>query len=618
MGKKTQPLKKKVATTTRIRKEKNMTALLDSLLGTLGKEQNNLLNLMLDPKKAPEVRAKMMLDVLHSNNQPVFQQALLSGLFHKISSDAPAAEVAQLKEQLQQTIADLENGPVRPGTFIGMVGNGLPGPKPKVHVITPDGNERFPLLHPGIKPDDLVPGMTVFLDPKGSIVLGVDPTLPTVGQEGNFLRCLDDGVVEASIRDERLMLYASQSVQDAAEAGELKKGDRLLLCPRRQFAFKAVPAETDRRHRFLDRSSVPDVIASRDIGKPHWVLGYMIMRARILLFRPDLLERFDLRPRFSVLMTGPTGCGKTLTIKAFLREFDRLVVERTGREDVGSRVIRVKVSELLSEWLGRSDKNIDELFDDVQSIACAPVQMANGEEILLPVVVILEEVEGMARRRGEQEAGVYDRIIGTWLQRLDDTTSDLGKLPLILITTSNRPDLIDSAMWRRLAGLRAIFRRRDREGLAAVLGKKLKPHYPYASRNGYSADQLRRKVIDQVVGFLFSPNGQDNGLVEITFRDGKKVVKHRRDFLTGSIVEQAVANAIDQTVFAAEEGSCPEVGLTAMGIIEALQRHIDGLADNLTAYNVNDYVDLPESVQVAALRRLRTPTGALANLIAED
>ena len=88
-------------------------------------------------------------------------------------------------------------------------------------VTTPDGNERFPLLHPNLKADDLLPGMTVFLDPKGSIVLGVDDTLPTVGQEGTFLRCLDDGVVEASIRDERLMLYGSQSVRDSVSAGEL-------------------------------------------------------------------------------------------------------------------------------------------------------------------------------------------------------------------------------------------------------------------------------------------------------------------------------------------------------------------------------------------------------------
>src|SRR5260370_36461358 len=125
----------------------------------------------------------------------------------------------------------------------------------------------------------------------------------------------------------------------------------------------------------------------------------MIQRTRILLFRPDLLQRFDLRQRCSVLMTGPTGCGKTLTIKAFLREFDRLVVDRTGRQDIGSRVIRVKVSELLSEWLGRSDKNIEELFDDIQSIASVPVETQSGEELRLPWVVLLEEVEGIWRGR---------------------------------------------------------------------------------------------------------------------------------------------------------------------------------------------------------------------------
>src|SRR5260370_4547642 len=187
--------KTKAIPKTRIRKDKNMANLLDQFQQILGNDQNNLITLMLDAKKPPEVRAKMLADVLHSNNQPIFHQALLTALFQKITSEAPAAEVAQLKEQLQQTLADLEQGPVRPATFIGKVGNGLPGPKPKVHVITPDGNERFPLLHPSINTDDLIPGMTVFLDPRGSIVLGVDDTLPTVGQEGTFLRCLDDGVV---------------------------------------------------------------------------------------------------------------------------------------------------------------------------------------------------------------------------------------------------------------------------------------------------------------------------------------------------------------------------------------------------------------------------------------
>src|SRR5205814_1783705 len=191
----------------------------------------------------------------------------------------------------------------------------------------------------------------------------------------------------------------------------------------------------------------------------------------------------DLRPRFAALLTGPSGCGKTLTLRAFLREFDRMLVERTGRSDLGSRVIRVKFAELLSEWLGRSDKNIEELFSDVQAIASKEIETTKGERLRLPVVVILEEVEGIARRRGEHEAGVYDRILATLLQRLDDPTDDLGKLPLLLISTSNRPDLIDSAMCRRL-GVQARFTRLDRDGLAAVLDKKLKPEYPYAPGAG--------------------------------------------------------------------------------------------------------------------------------------
>jgi SpoVK/Ycf46/Vps4 family AAA+-type ATPase len=231
-------------------------------------------------------------------------------------------------------------------------------------------------------------------------------------------------------------------------------------------------------------------------------------------------------------------------------------------------------------------------------------------------VLILEEAEGIARRRGEFDSGVYDRIVGTLLQRLDDPTDDLGRLPLILVTTTNRPELFDAAMWRRLSGVRAHFTRLDREGLAAVLGKKLKRHYPYSTNNGCTPDQLRQGLIDQVVGWLFSPNGDDRPLVEFTLRDGKKVTKHRRDFLTGSVIEQAVANAIDQVVFAAEENDAADVGLSAAGIVEAMRQHIDGLAENLTPQNASDYVDLPEHSHVAQVRVLRGSNGHLSEVSA--
>jgi hypothetical protein len=580
-----------------------------------GAELQKLSSVCLDPARPPEVRAKILLDVIHSNYQtPAVQQAVLTDLLRQTTARTPEADAQKLKEIYEQALAELENGPIRPATYLSVAEGDLPGPKPRVHIVTPDGQERCPVLHPRLKIKDFTLGMTVYLDPKGAVVLGLAPGSPRVGQEGTFLRQVaGTTLLEATFQSERLLLHGSKPVLDAVAAGTLTNGGRILVCPRRHLALGVVPPETDYAHRFLDRSRVPDVVAERDIGKPHWILDHLIKRLRVFLFRPDLLARFDLRPRSAVLLTGPSGCGKTLTIRAFLREFDRAIVERTGREDLGSRVIRVRVAELLSEYLGRSDKNIDELFDDIRAVAGTTIETADGEKILLPVVVILEEVEGLARRRGEPGAGTYDRILATLLQRLDDPTDELGKLPLLLISTSNRPDLIDSAMCRRL-GLQARFTRLDREGFVAVLDKKLKPDYAYAPVGDWSAEQIRDDTLKQATGFLFGPSASKAGMVEIVLEDGRELLKRRRDFLTGGVVDQAVTAAIDQAVFLAEETDAEE-GLTAAAVIEALRQQIDALADNLTPDNAADYLDLPENVRVSSLRRLRGPSGQLPFLL---
>jgi ATP-dependent 26S proteasome regulatory subunit len=567
--------------------------------------------LCLDRRKPPEVRAKILLDVLNNHDEPTAQQAVLADLLRQ-SASGPEAEVAQLRERYEQALAELEQGAVRPATYLGPADGTVPAPQPRAHVVTPDGQERFPTLHPRVRLAELQTGMTVFLDPRGSVVLGASPDPPRVGQEGTFLRLVEGTrLIEAAFQNDRLVLYAAAPVLEAVAAGRVKNGDRLLVCPRRHLALAVVPPETDHRHRFVDRGRVPDVVAERDIGKPHEVLDYLVRRLRIFLFRPDLLTRFDLRPRLSVLLTGPSGCGKTLTICAFLRELDRMLVERTGRHDLGSRVVRVKVAELLSEWLGKTDKNIEELFDDIHAVAAAEVVTAGGEKLRLPVVVILEEVEGLARRRGAGgDAGVYDRILGTLLQRLDAPTEGLDRLPLVVLSTTNRPDLIDAAMIRRL-GTQARFRRLDREGLAAVLDKKLKPHYAYAP------GERREALNEQVVRWLFGPGGPAQALLEVELADGRTLVKRRRDFLTGAVVEQAVAGAIDQVVGEAERTGSPEAGLTAAAVIEALRRQIDALADNLSQANAADYLDLPENAQVAALRRVSGPAGPLPSLLSE-
>ena len=317
----------------------------------------------------------------------------------------------------------------------------------------------------------------------------------------------------------------------------------------------------------------------------------------------------------SALLVGPSGVGKTLTIQAFLYEFYRALRAFTGCDDIGSRVVRVKSSTLLSEWLGRSDKNVEELFDDLIWLASQEYELPDGRRVKLPVVLVIEECDAIGKRRGSDAADVYDRILGALLQRLDDTTDSLNSLPIFIISSSNRPDAIDSALIRRLGGVKAYFPRLNRSSFAAVLEKKIWREFPCASQNGTPQAALRRQLIQGTVAALFSPEGDDRGQVEVTLRDGAKLVKHRRHFLTGALVEQAVSNAIDRMANEAAVSGNVECGLTAGELTESLYQAVDSLIENLTVTNVQEYVDLPEHAAVAHIRRLPQTAGRLAHLL---
>ncbi len=579
--------------------------------------------MLLESDKPADVCAKTYMDVLMSQiANPVVVQGLLTDLFiqvHEMKKAAdPESAAVKLKEMYEQAILELRHGPVRPATFIGTVEWPLATPQQRIEVVAPDGTHRHPALSPDIQIEELKPGMTVFLDPEGAVVLAYSTMMPHVGQEAKFQRRLPDtNCVEVALRDERFVLHAAQEVLDVIDAGDIKRGDPVIFCPRREFAFQAVPDEHDRKFRYVDEGRIPNVEANRDIGKPHWSLAWLLRRTDLLLNRPDILELLDVRPRVGILMVGPSGTGKTLTIKAYLHEFHRMLRERTGRDDLGSRVVRVKAGEMLSPWFGETDQNFERLFNDVYAIGSTPERTADGEQVILPVVLLMEEIEGLARRRGADDGtGVYDRVIGTLLQRLDDPNDDLSRLPLIIVASSNRPSMIDIAMWRRLASVVARFHRLDRDGFTAVLSKKLKTHFPFASRNGHSNAELRDALIDEVVATLCSPNGDDT-IIEITLRDGAKIRKDRRHLLTGAVVEQAVSESIDRIAFQAAERGMEGVGMTSAMLIEALHRQVDNLADNINAANAADFIDLPENAKIADVKRLRPRGGAFANLMAE-
>jgi transitional endoplasmic reticulum ATPase len=119
-------------------------------------------------------------------------------------------------------------------------------------------------------------------------------------------------------------------------------------------------------------------------------------------------------------MYGPPGTGKTLLAKAVANEAQ-------------SNFISVKGPELLNKFVGESEKGIREVFEKARENA--------------PTVVFFDEIDSIAGERGRHssDSGVGERMVSQLLTELDgiEALEDV-----VVIATSNRPDLIDAALLR--------------------------------------------------------------------------------------------------------------------------------------------------------------------------
>ncbi|WP_415382310.1 CDC48 family AAA ATPase [Halosimplex sp. TS25] len=135
---------------------------------------------------------------------------------------------------------------------------------------------------------------------------------------------------------------------------------------------------------------------------------------------PEVFEAMDMEAAKGVLMYGPPGTGKTLLAKAIANEAQ-------------SNFISIKGPELLNKFVGESEKGVREVFEKARANA--------------PTVVFFDEIDSIAGERGGNttDSGVGERVVSQLLTELDG----LEELEdVVVIATTNRPDLIDSALLR--------------------------------------------------------------------------------------------------------------------------------------------------------------------------
>jgi len=135
--------------------------------------------------------------------------------------------------------------------------------------------------------------------------------------------------------------------------------------------------------------------------------------------QPEAFVAMGIRPPKGIFLYGPPGCGKTLLAKAVAGESE-------------ANFISIKGPEILSKWVGESEKAMREIFRKARQAA--------------PTVIFFDEIDAIAPRRGGEEGTrVSERLVNQLLTELDGL-EELSQV--VVIGATNRPDMVDPGLLR--------------------------------------------------------------------------------------------------------------------------------------------------------------------------
>ena len=135
---------------------------------------------------------------------------------------------------------------------------------------------------------------------------------------------------------------------------------------------------------------------------------------------PDVFERLRTKAPKGILLFGPPGTGKTLLAKAVANESE-------------CNFIAVKGPELLSKWVGESEKGVREIFRKARQAS--------------PSIIFFDEIDALVPRRGSYAGSshVTESVVSQILTELDGM-EELKNVTILAAT--NRPDMLDDALLR--------------------------------------------------------------------------------------------------------------------------------------------------------------------------
>jgi transitional endoplasmic reticulum ATPase len=164
---------------------------------------------------------------------------------------------------------------------------------------------------------------------------------------------------------------------------------------------------------------VPNV-SWEDVGGLETVKERLIEAVEWPLKHRHLFEKAGIRAPKGILLTGPTGCGKTLLAKAVATESQ-------------VNFMSIKGPALLSMYVGESERGVREVFRKARQAA--------------PCIIFFDEIDALIPVRGSasSDSHVTERVLSQFLAELDGIEELKG---VLVLGATNRPDMLDPAVLR--------------------------------------------------------------------------------------------------------------------------------------------------------------------------
>ena len=442
-------------------------------------------------------------------------------------------------EKLEEVIKKVTSPANRIGTFLGSVG------KDTAHIVVA-GADYYCNVDPRIPIAKLKKGTRVLVNEAFVIVgdLGFEPAGPVTK-------------ITEVIGTDRLRVgneHGTQSVvlQRSAQLTKtaVKQGDEVRVDSNYRMALEMMSAPGSHEH-YLD--SVPELPWSK-VGGQESAIEAIKDAIELPLLHPHLFAKFQHATPKGFLLYGPPGCGKTLIGKATAYNLTRqLRAKATDADrDVREYFMHVKGPEILNMWVGESERMVREIF------ATAREKRREG---FMPFLFIDEAESILGTRRASRYSNILSTLVPMFCSEMDgiDSLNDV-----VIILASNRADLIDPAILRPGRIDRKIkVDRPDKAGAREIYRIYLTNELPYDGALAKEANHIGDaidKLIERFVDWQFAQR-DENKVLEVTLRSGRKEVLYRSDLISGaiiaSVVERAKGLAIKRAI-ANQKASHPE------------------------------------------------------------